>query len=75
MKQYKIIKTRKILKTFKNHREKMSIFINVWMSKIMHTPIKAGVCTYVDMHQLSNPDQKQISGDGKVCQIQNIEII
>ena len=41
----------------------------------MHTPIKAGVCTYVDMHQLSNPDQKQISGDGKVCQIQNIEII
>ena len=53
----------------------MSIFINVWMSKIMHTPIKAGVCTYVDMHQLSNPDQKQISGDGKVCQIQNIEII
>ena len=75
MKQYKIIKTRKIFKTFKNHREKNEHIYQCMMSKIMHTPIKAGVCTYVNMHQLSNPDQKQISGDGKVCQIQNIEII
>ena len=44
--KHKIIKTRKTLKTLKNHKEKMSIHVNVRMSKIMRTPIKVGVRRY-----------------------------
>ena len=56
-KQYKIIRAKKILKTLQNHREKMSVRVNVRMSKIMRTPIKVGVHTYVrDVSQLSNPE-------------------
>ena len=37
---------KKILKTLKNHRENISIRVNARISKIMHIPIKVGVCTY-----------------------------
>ena len=48
--------TRKILKTLKNHREKMSVPVNVHMPKIMCMLIKLGVRTYIhNIHQLSNP--------------------
>ena len=40
------MRTRKILKTLKNHRGKMSVRVNVRMSKIMRTPIKVSVRTY-----------------------------
>ena len=40
------MRTRKILKTLKNHRGKMSVRVNVRMSKIMRTPIKVSVHTY-----------------------------
>ena len=43
MKQYKIIRTRQILRTLKNDREKMGIGFNVCISKIMHMPIKVGI--------------------------------
>ena len=42
-------RTRKILKSLKNHRANMGVFVNVRMSKIMCKPIKIGVRTYV-MH-------------------------
>ena len=45
-KLYKIIRTRKILKTLKNRREKMSVRVNASMSKIMCMSIIVGVCTY-----------------------------
>ena len=32
------------MKIQKNNQEKMSVHLNVHMSKIMHTPIKVGVC-------------------------------
>ena len=53
IKQYKLIRIRKISKTLKNHREKMSGRVNVRMSKIMRTPIKVGVRTYAtyDIYQ------------------------
>ena len=53
IKQYKLIRIRKISKTLKNHREKMSGRVNVHMSKIMRTPIKVGVRTYAtyDIYQ------------------------
>ena len=38
-------RTRKILKFLKNHRQKMSVRVNVRMSKIMRMPIKVGVRT------------------------------
>ena len=34
------------MKTLKNNREKMSVRVNVHMSKIMRTPIELGVHTY-----------------------------
>ena len=40
------MKTRKILKSLKNLREKMSVRLNVRMTKIMCTPLKLGVRTY-----------------------------
>ena len=45
-KQYKIIGTRKILKTLKNHWEKLSLRLKVRISKITRTPKKVGVRTY-----------------------------
>ena len=40
----------------------MSVRVNVRMSKIMHTPIKVDVRTYVhDVRELSNPDTKWIT--------------
>ena len=44
--KYEIIRARKILRTLTNHRENMSLLVNVRMSKIMGTPIKVGVRTY-----------------------------
>ena len=44
--KYEIIRTRKILRTLTNHRENMSVLVNVRMSKIMDTPIQVGVRTY-----------------------------
>ena len=44
--KYEIIRTRKILRTLTNHRENMSVLVNVRMSKIMGTPIKVVVRTY-----------------------------
>ena len=38
---------RKILKTFKNHREKMSVHVNVCTSKIMCMSIKVGIYIYM----------------------------
>ena len=38
-------RTRKILKFLENHRQKMSVRVNVRMSKIMRMPIKVGVRT------------------------------
>ena len=38
-------RTRKILKFLENHRQKMSVRLNVRMSKIMRMPIKVGVRT------------------------------
>ena len=35
-----------MLKTLKNHREKLSILVNVHMSKIIRTPIKVGIHMY-----------------------------
>ena len=35
-----------MLKAFKNYREKISVRVNVPMSKIMRTTIKVGVRTY-----------------------------
>ena len=43
---YKIIKTRKILKTLKNHRSKMNVRVNVRMARIIRTLIKVEVRTY-----------------------------
>ena len=40
-------RTRKILKTSKNHKEEMSGHVNIRISKIMRTPIKVGICTDV----------------------------
>ena len=40
-------RTRKILKTLKNHKEEMSGHVNIRISKIMRTPIKVGICTDV----------------------------
>ena len=44
--KYEIIRTRKILRTLTNHRENMSVLVNVRMSKIMRTLVKVGVRTY-----------------------------
>ena len=33
-------------KTLEDHREKMNINAKICMSKIMHTPIKVGICMY-----------------------------
>ena len=44
--QYKITRTRNILKTLTNHMEKISPIVNVRMSKITCTSIKVGVRTY-----------------------------
>ena len=35
-----------MLKTYKNHREKVSGHVNIPKSKIMCTLIKVGICTY-----------------------------
>ena len=35
-----------MLETLENHREKMSVHVNVRMSTIMRTPMKLGVHTY-----------------------------
>ena len=43
---YKHCKKQEILKILRNHREKMSVRVNVRMSKIMRTLIKVGVRTY-----------------------------
>ena len=43
IKEYKLIRIGKILKTLKNHWEKMSVRVNIGMSKIMRTSIKVGV--------------------------------
>ena len=43
MKQYKITRTRQILRTLKNDRERMSVRFSVCISKIMHMPIKVGI--------------------------------
>ena len=40
------MRTRKILKTLKYHMEKMSIRVNVHMSKIMCMPINVGIHTH-----------------------------
>ena len=40
------MRTRKNLKSLKNHREIMSVRVNVRMSKIMRTPKKVDVRTY-----------------------------
>ena len=45
-KQHKIIRAKKIMKSLKNHRGKMSAHVNILMSKIMCMPIKIGICTY-----------------------------
>ena len=39
-------KVEKMLETLKNHREKISVCVNMCISKIMHTSIKVGLCTY-----------------------------
>ena len=39
-----ITRTRKILKSLKNHREKMRVHVNIRMSKIMRAPLKVGIC-------------------------------
>ena len=63
-KQYKTIRNRKILKTLKNHREKMSVQVNVRMSQIRCMLIEVGVRTYVrNIRQLSNPDGSGIASD------------
>ena len=41
------MRNRKILKTFQNHREKMSVRVNVRMSKITLTPIQVSIRLYV----------------------------
>ena len=43
----KIIRTRKILKTLKSHKEKVRVYFIVRISKIMHMPIKVGIQMYV----------------------------
>ena len=40
------MRTRKFLKTLKNHDEKMTVRVNVRMYKIMHTPIIVRIRTY-----------------------------
>ena len=40
------MRTRKILKTLKNHWKKISVHVNIHMSKIICSPIKVGVHTY-----------------------------
>ena len=37
------MRIRKIMKTSKNHKEKTSVFVDIHISKIMLTPIKAGM--------------------------------
>ena len=48
IKQYKLITIGKILKTLKNHWEKMSVRVNIGMPKIMRTSIKVSVRMYVE---------------------------
>ena len=59
------------MKTLKNHREKMSIRANVHMSKIMSTPIKLGVRTYLTyvncqtLDEVSNHQAKNVKRFGR----------
>ena len=54
IKQYKLKRIRKVLKTLNNHREKMSVLVNVRMSKIISMPISRHM--YIsNVHQLLNP--------------------
>ena len=45
------MRTRKILKTLKNHWKKISVRVNIHMSKIICSPIKVGVHTYATLDQ------------------------
>ena len=57
-----------MLKTLKNHNEKMSVRVNVRMSKIMRTPIKLGVRAYAtDSNYRNLIDFEQVNFAG--CEV------
>ena len=70
-KQFKTIRTTKILKPLRRNEEKMSVRVNVRISKIMRTPIKVGVrmyttyanCPTVTLSSKLGFQDKKISGN------------
>ena len=61
VKEHKIIRIPKNLKTLKDHKEKMSIHVSIHMSKILHMPIKVDVhmyATYANCQTLNTLQSK-----------------